>query len=77
MESVGRFVATLDPADLSEVELLAVEVMAAIFVGVESSPSGSCFDVLVQEAIERGERRLQELPDGRDVRRVVPEADDP
>lgn len=49
-----RFVETLDPADLTPTETLCIDLLAAIFVYVESD--GSCFDVLVREAIERGER---------------------
>jgi hypothetical protein len=49
------FVETLDPADLTEREREIVETMTDFFVEVEDA--GGCFDVLVREAIERGERR--------------------
>jgi hypothetical protein len=41
-------------ATQSAIERAAVEIMVALFVLVEST--GGCFDVLVREAIERGER---------------------
>lgn len=55
---MSRYVQTLDPADLDDFEEAVVELLASLFVLVENEPVGRyCFDVLVREAIERGEER--------------------